>query len=229
MLIISQAKEIICVVQTDPTLGFAFILQLTGVHGNQQFDKLTRTKTVESILTKMNAAGIKSYVSHLMEHADGSPTSGQYGRLTHSGVVGNSPRARSDAPVINARRLWTIEQLAALIRNRAIPRGDDWVQAILDWFIVHGIFFVKKKSKKSSISTVRIHLSPPSSSTCLKWIHRRIVCRHRYTPTACNANAASACLVVWPSSPSCQPSPRRQKRRRRSRELTQMASSGSRG
>jgi len=156
MLIVSQAKEIISVVQTDPTLGFAFILQLTGVHGNQQFDKLTRTKTVESILTKMNTVGIKNYISHLMEHADGSPTSEQYGHLTHSGVVSNSPRARSQ--VINARRSWTIEQLAALIRNGTIPKSDDWVQAILDFFIVHGIFFLKKKSKKSSISAVRILL-----------------------------------------------------------------------
>jgi DNA polymerase phi len=34
------------------------------------------------------------------------------------------------------------------------------VQATLDWFIVHGIFSVKKKSKKSSISVVRTHLFP---------------------------------------------------------------------
>jgi DNA polymerase phi len=87
MLIVSQAKEIISVVQTDPTLGFAFILQLTGVHGNQQFDKLTRTKTVESILTKMSAVGIKNYISHLMEHADGSPSSDQYGYPTLSRAV----------------------------------------------------------------------------------------------------------------------------------------------
>jgi DNA polymerase phi len=195
-MIVSQAKEIISVVQTDPTLGFAFILQLTGVHGNQQFDKLTRTKTVESILTKMNAVGIKNYISHLMEHADGSPPSEQYGHLTHSGVVGSSPRARSDAQVINARRSWTIEQLAALIRNGAIPKSDDWVQAILDFFIVHGIFFVKKKSKKSPISAVRIHLSPPSKSTCLKRVHRRIVCRHCHTRTTYSVNAASVYLVV---------------------------------
>jgi len=60
-------------VQKDPTLGFAFILQLTGVHGNQQFDKLTRTKTVESIVTRMSAEGIANYISHLLRQADGAP------------------------------------------------------------------------------------------------------------------------------------------------------------
>jgi hypothetical protein len=74
-----QAKEIISVVQRDPTLGFAFILQLTGVHGNQQFDKLTKTKTIESILTKMNAIDIENYISHMLEQVDGGSASEQYG------------------------------------------------------------------------------------------------------------------------------------------------------
>lgn len=54
------------VVQKDPTIGFSFILQLTGVHGSQQFDKLTKTKTVESILTTMDTSGIKNYIDHLL-------------------------------------------------------------------------------------------------------------------------------------------------------------------
>jgi hypothetical protein len=65
-------------VQRDPTLGFAFILQLTGVHGNQQFDKLTKTRTIESILTKMNAMDIKNYISHMLEQVDGGSASEQY-------------------------------------------------------------------------------------------------------------------------------------------------------
>lgn len=53
-------------VQKNPQLGFALILQLTGGHGSQQFDKLTKTKTVETILTSMDAAGIKSYIEYLL-------------------------------------------------------------------------------------------------------------------------------------------------------------------
>jgi DNA polymerase phi len=74
-----QAKEILSTVQNDPTLGFAFILQLTGVHGSQQFDKLTRTTTVESILTRMSAEEIKNYIAHLLGQADGGPAYKLYG------------------------------------------------------------------------------------------------------------------------------------------------------
>jgi len=58
------------VVQRDPTIGFSFIIQLTGIHGNQQFDKLTKTKTVESILASMDVNGIQKYIEHLLEEVD---------------------------------------------------------------------------------------------------------------------------------------------------------------
>lgn len=61
-----QASDIQNLVKKDPTLGFALLLQLTGVHGSHQFDKLTRTKTVETILTSMDNEGIQSYIKHLL-------------------------------------------------------------------------------------------------------------------------------------------------------------------
>lgn len=62
-----MAEEIQSFVQKNPQFGFALILQLTGVHGSQQFDKLTRTKTVETILTSMDATGIQSYLGFLVK------------------------------------------------------------------------------------------------------------------------------------------------------------------
>jgi DNA polymerase phi len=55
------------VVQKNPTIGFTLILQLTGVNGSRQFDKLTKTKTVEQILLSMNAEGIINYIDYLLE------------------------------------------------------------------------------------------------------------------------------------------------------------------
>ena len=40
------------------------------MNGNQQFDKLTKTKTVESILATMNVDGIQNYIGHLLKHID---------------------------------------------------------------------------------------------------------------------------------------------------------------
>jgi DNA polymerase phi len=65
-----QASSIPPLVQRNPTLGFTLILQLTGVNGSQQFDKLTRTKTVESILAAMDSEGISKYIEWLLGQTD---------------------------------------------------------------------------------------------------------------------------------------------------------------
>ena len=77
-----QAKHIQTLVQTSPSLGFPLILQLTGVNGSGQFDKLTRTKTIESILTVMDSAGIKSYVLSLLEQVNSPKDTEEYGILS---------------------------------------------------------------------------------------------------------------------------------------------------
>ena len=61
---------------------------------------------------------------------------------------------------MNTRRAWVIEQLSALIRNGAIPKSDAWIQTILDWLAVHGLFIIAKKSEKAAITAVS------SSSLC---------------------------------------------------------------
>ena len=62
------------VVKNNPKIGFSLILQLTGVNGSRQFDKLTKTKTVESILTSMDDEGIQSYIEYLLEQVDEDPS-----------------------------------------------------------------------------------------------------------------------------------------------------------
>lgn len=65
---------------------------------------------------------------------------------------------RTDVQALNSRRGWIVDQLAALIRNGAIPKDDLWIQTVLDWFVVHGLFAIKRKSDKSSFLAVRISL-----------------------------------------------------------------------
>jgi hypothetical protein len=54
------------------------ILQLTGVHGSQQFDRLTKTKTVETILTSMSQEGIESYIEYLLKQVNDEHTTHPY-------------------------------------------------------------------------------------------------------------------------------------------------------
>ncbi|CCM03691.1 uncharacterized protein FIBRA_05836 [Fibroporia radiculosa] len=151
------ATDVQAIVKNNPTLGFTLILQLTGVHGSRQFDKLTKTKTVESILTSMDNAGIQNYIDYLLKQANDEQSSD------------------SDAQTTNARRAWIIDQLAALVRNGAIPKSDDWVQSILDWFVVHGLFLIVKSSEKNPIGALRTLSSPPFSDELAKSCRERLL------------------------------------------------------
>ncbi|KAI0792872.1 DNA polymerase phi-domain-containing protein [Abortiporus biennis] len=140
------ATDIQGLVKRNPTLGFTLILQLTGVHGSHQFDKLTKTKTVETILTSMDDEGIQNYIKYLLDQVNDE----------HGSDV-------SEVEKINARRTWIIDQFTSLIRNGAIPKNDGWVQNVLDWLTVHGLFVVRKKSEKSDFLALRSIASPSFS------------------------------------------------------------------
>ncbi|KAL1709805.1 DNA polymerase phi-domain-containing protein, partial [Schizophyllum commune] len=153
------ASDVQSFVKSNPHLGFALILQLTGVNGSTQFDKLTHTKTVETILTSMDEAGIKTYIDHLLEQVNPS----------------DNNAFRSDVQAVNSTRAWIIEQLASLIRNGAIPKDEQWIQTILDWFTVHGLFTIKKKTEKSSFLALHTAPNPPFSDALRKNCRERLM------------------------------------------------------
>jgi DNA polymerase phi len=61
----------------------------------------------------------------------------------------------SDVEATSSKRSWIISQLGSLIKHSSIPKTDQWIQTILDWFVVHGLFVVVKENKKSTLVAVR--------------------------------------------------------------------------
>ncbi|CAA7265434.1 unnamed protein product [Cyclocybe aegerita] len=153
---LQTATEVEEFVKDKPQLGFALILQLTGPSGSQQFDRITKTKTVESILGSLDANGIQCYIDYLLSQVDDVNSDAEH------------------VSAINARRTWIIDQLGALIRNHKIPKEDRWIKSILDWLTVHGLFVIKKKSSKSTIIPLRSIPSPVFSDehrrNCRNWL-----------------------------------------------------------
>ncbi|KAM5542581.1 hypothetical protein V8D89_003542 [Ganoderma adspersum] len=176
------ATDVQNVVKSNPAIGFSLILQLTGVHGSRQFDRLTKTKTVEAILTSMDEAGIQSYIDYLLRQVDEEPPA--------------SVDAETDFQAVNTRRAWIIEQLAALVRNGAIPKSDAWMQTILDWLVVHGLFIIAKKAERSAISALRSVPSPAFSEEL------RGNCRERLL--ACLADLTAQTTLIKEDTKSCK-------------------------
>ncbi len=61
----SQAEQIQSVTKSNPLVGFTLLSQLVGRHGSQNFDRLTKTKTVEGIMSNLSGDAVGEYVAYL--------------------------------------------------------------------------------------------------------------------------------------------------------------------
>lgn len=122
-------------VKANPAAGCTLLSQLVGKHGRPDFDKVTKTKTVETILSSLDAAGVADFVSYLENVLRGDND--------------------ADATSREEKRVWALDQMLALCRNGAIPKDDAWVQRVLDDLQVYGFFIVRSADKKSSIAPLK--------------------------------------------------------------------------
>ena len=60
---LNLAKDVQNAVKTNPTVGFALLSAL--VKGKGDFDKVTKTKTVETIMGSLNEEGVRDYIEYL--------------------------------------------------------------------------------------------------------------------------------------------------------------------
>ncbi|KAH7107409.1 DNA polymerase phi-domain-containing protein [Auriculariales sp. MPI-PUGE-AT-0066] len=136
------AQDVQKIVSNEPRAGFALMLELLGRNGNRQFDQITRTKTVESILSSMSPTGIDEYAAHLFAQLSEEETDSEnaYGQ---------------------SKQLWVVDQLSALVRNASVPKDDACIKNILGFFVLHGFFTVQKASNKSKIMALRHIPQPP--------------------------------------------------------------------
>ena len=102
----------------------------------------------------MDSAGIKSYVLSLLEQVNSPNDTEGYSILSLARIQATEMQNDREPSAIDSRRIWIADQFAALVRNGSIPKDDEWIQIVLDFYIVNGLFVVRKKSEKNSIHSV---------------------------------------------------------------------------
>ncbi|WFD06863.1 DNA-directed DNA polymerase [Malassezia vespertilionis] len=115
-------------VKRNPTAGLALVTQLLGEHGRQNFDRVTHTKTIESILSSLDESGIRRYLAYLRG-------------------VAYAPAPGDDEKLVTSHRQWVCDQMLALVRSNLVPRMQKWVEDVLLFFAAFGYFAVAKTPK----------------------------------------------------------------------------------
>lgn len=127
-------------VKANPAAGCTLLSQLVGKHGRPDFDKVTKTKTVESILASLDIGGVSDFVSYLENVLRGD-----------RGGSGEG----DDATSREEKRIWALDQMLALCRNGAIPKDDTWIERVLDDLQVYGFFLVRSADKKAKVAPLK--------------------------------------------------------------------------
>lgn len=154
------AKQVQDSVKQNPTMGFTLLSTLVGKGGRPDFDKVTKTKTVESIMGSLTAEGVGKYAEYLMQVVVGPEQHHGYVTCTTRCVdvyVLADESCSADASGLEERRVWALDQLLAIFRNGAIPKQDSWVATVLDFLLLHSFFVVRKADKKSNIIAVSLN------------------------------------------------------------------------
>ena len=112
-------------VKRSPTAGMALVTQLMGEHGRPDFDRVTHTKTIESILSSLDEAGIQKYLAYLRN-------------------VAYETADVDDKKHVASQRQWACDQMLGLVRSNVIAKSDQWIRDVLVFFAGHGCFALVK-------------------------------------------------------------------------------------
>lgn len=121
---------------SSPHIALSLAMQLLGKHGHHKFDAITRTKTVENILSNLTAEGVLGYVKFAQ--------SVFYNPALLLNSKEDFESVHSSREVLDNVRTWAIEQMYLLIRIPKISKDESWVVPCLDFLVAVGFFQVVK-------------------------------------------------------------------------------------
>ncbi|KAJ3193239.1 hypothetical protein HK101_005175 [Irineochytrium annulatum] len=153
------AKQIGMIMRTRKDLSLPVVLQLIGKHGSQIFDKVTKTKTVETILGTLSADGVETYVHHLMEVF-----------LDQASVTTET----DDSHVVDLHRQWAVDQMQLLVRNSRIPKAESWVTTVTRFLLFHSLYSVQKAADLASVGKGLRNPSPQLSASIRTYCGERL-------------------------------------------------------
>ncbi|KAF9969908.1 DNA-directed DNA polymerase [Actinomortierella ambigua] len=139
------------VAEKNEAVRLTLVIQLLDKTPN--FDQLSRSKTVETLLGGLDVTHIQQYLQYLRNSF-----------LNHEGSDSDSAERSKQ---IGLRRQWAIDQMFALFRNSKVPREESWISSILQFYLINAFFEIKRADAKSKY--VEAHALPkPELSTATR-------------------------------------------------------------
>ncbi|KAL6710541.1 ubiquitin C-terminal hydrolase Ubp14 [Coniothyrium glycines] len=166
-------------VQQEPTTALPIIVALTGKHGSAEFDRITKTKTLEQILLVADNESLRRIVRHFNTIILRPETEEQ--------VLADTRRqAIADLLLNTMKQFKRYDEL-----DEDIVEKDSWIRRTLDLLVEHA-YFVPNKSAKTN----KVPLPPMSERGRAMFQERLSSCLSKLLDVDIGARSAFALLVI---------------------------------
>jgi len=142
--------ELVEEAKKDPHNAIAIISTLQGVNGHHAFDIVTKTKTIRTLLQSLNADICIDYIQSIIPKF-------------YEGDSDNNIDESSKANIINARRIWVLEQIATLSSNELLLEKMDYLISILRFYFFHSFYDLNEENytKRDQLDIWNFKLDTP--------------------------------------------------------------------
>ncbi|RHZ71883.1 hypothetical protein Glove_251g52 [Diversispora epigaea] len=141
---IHALKTIESVSEENQNKANVIVKSLLGPSCDQDFDKLSNTKTVKKIFSTMNNDALENYLFYL------------------KGIFLKSNY--TDFSEIEHQRHWIIEHIYSILKDSEINRSEGWMKFIFDLFMTYGFFTPKENHKDDSDEEMIVYKPKRSNS-----------------------------------------------------------------
>ncbi|XP_071790358.1 myb-binding protein 1A-like protein [Asterias amurensis] len=131
----------------DPHTQLAVAQSLLQTPGHFNFDEITKSRTVYSVISNFNSDAVKLYIKWLKQLF-----------ITGAANIGND-----ETPDIDIGRQWVAMQVLSLVRNPQLQRQTDWLSECFQFLFLHAFFTVKKSTQ--TVPGCKTVLSEPVSDS----------------------------------------------------------------
>lgn len=144
-----QATSLPPFLAANPTVSLPLLKALVAPpFGSHLFDH----KTIEKIVAKLDLKGTRGWVAYLKEFVIGAE------QESEDGVV---PQPEEEK-IVAARRTWAFDQLLHVVKSGSVPKDDELIAGLLEFFAVLGWFEVRKSGKGAVRRVLFCRLQPQS-------------------------------------------------------------------
>lgn len=164
----------------NPSVSLPLLKALVAPpHGSHSFDH----RTVEKIVAKLDLKGVRGWIKYLYEFILGGESDA------------DEPAEVEDEKSVAARRMWAFDQLLHVVKSGVVPKDDEILAGLLEFFAVLGWFEVRK-SGKGAVSSETLLSTRLTLTLCLTALLRPRPRLHRRSP-----NRRSLPLLLHPHLP----------------------------